>query len=468
MRSFCLIATCIFALSPLLFCATAFAQVEEDKASSVTISGEVVDDETGKPIEGVMIQGGKFDPKVPGGFDPNKVEWGYYESRSSSNKFSQRIEFHKGWTARVVADGYVPFVLLDGKPDPDKDTIELTVRLKRGRLIKGRVRDHSGKPVEGASVFAVTAGGINVYQGNAWSWGGEANNQAHPVQTNDEGVFSLPVGDSTSIVVSCKQLDAFAVELPAPEKKAIDKKEVKDEARPKEELLEVSLPQPGAIEIELDIPGAPDDGEIFYQMLKYDDPIYKRVESSRTVAIKNGSKIVLDSLTPGRYQFWRNRMLYMKSMGIGGALDRTFLEIKSGETFKFSLVRREGVNVKGTVTWPEDLVLDGVILRVLSGDSVVDARGALDMAPIFDAKVLYSAPRDPASDDGPMGTTRDFETEGLLPGEYKIVIEAYIPLTEEQQFRSGIVGPKYVVEKKIVVTDKPEDTPIKLEIESDE
>ena len=47
-------------------------------AKAVTIRGKAIDDETGKPVERLITQAGKFDPT-----EPTKVTWGYTEGRSS-------------------------------------------------------------------------------------------------------------------------------------------------------------------------------------------------------------------------------------------------------------------------------------------------------------------------------------------------------------------------------------------------
>src|SRR5262249_31950339 len=45
---------------------------EKPEAKTVTVRGRVVDDETGKPIERLITQAGKFDPATPA-----KVTWGF-------------------------------------------------------------------------------------------------------------------------------------------------------------------------------------------------------------------------------------------------------------------------------------------------------------------------------------------------------------------------------------------------------
>src|SRR6516165_8244402 len=70
---------------------------------AVEVFGKVVDAETGKPVEAFITQAGHFDPK-----DPKNVTWGFSEMRNSSGGFSATIRWNEGWTARILADGYLP------------------------------------------------------------------------------------------------------------------------------------------------------------------------------------------------------------------------------------------------------------------------------------------------------------------------------------------------------------------------
>ena len=129
---------------------------------SVEVVGKVVDAETGKVIEAFITQAGKFDPK-----DPKNVTWGFSETRNTSGDFRATIEWNEGWTARILADGYVPQPVLSEAPPAGKDRIETVIRLKKGRTVRGRVLDSLGKPVKDASVFAVRSNGMILAGGRA-------------------------------------------------------------------------------------------------------------------------------------------------------------------------------------------------------------------------------------------------------------------------------------------------------------
>jgi hypothetical protein len=85
------------------------------KASPVTtVQGTVVDDETGEPVTNFFIQAGKVHSE-----EPLKITWGYSESRSSAakkGKYQAHIRWKDGWTARLIADGYLPFPIVTKAP----------------------------------------------------------------------------------------------------------------------------------------------------------------------------------------------------------------------------------------------------------------------------------------------------------------------------------------------------------------
>ena len=154
---------------------------------SVEVFGNVVDAETGKPVEAFITQAGKFDPK-----DPKNVTWGFSETRNSSGGFRATIQWNDGWTARILADGYVPQPVLSEAPPAGKDRIETVIRLKKGRTVRGRVLDHLGKPVKDASVFAVRSNGLTLAGGRAVnSFDGEEDRTVRGAKTDSEGRFEL-------------------------------------------------------------------------------------------------------------------------------------------------------------------------------------------------------------------------------------------------------------------------------------
>ena len=137
---------------------------EKPAAKTVTVRGKVLDDATGEPIGKLITQAGKFDPA-----DPKEVTWGYSEGRSSARdgSFSTTIRWADGWTARILADGYIPQPVIASAPPDDKDDIEVVIRLKRGPKVRGVVLDHAGKPLKDAAVYAIGPTGVNLAGGQA-------------------------------------------------------------------------------------------------------------------------------------------------------------------------------------------------------------------------------------------------------------------------------------------------------------
>ena len=147
----------------------------------VAIRGRVVDDETGAPIESFTLESGRLK-----GQDPAETAWGVpperperlhdreWEAGRDGRQPPRRVcvtpwksarmgSRHQGWL-RVLADGYEPRPVTDRPPGPTDagKTIEVTVRLRRGRPLAGRVLDHAGRPAGGAKLFLIRPSGGTV------------------------------------------------------------------------------------------------------------------------------------------------------------------------------------------------------------------------------------------------------------------------------------------------------------------
>ena len=241
----------------------------------------MVDDATGEPIGKLITQAGKFDPA-----DPKKVTWGYSEGRSSARdgSFSTTIRWADGWTARILADGYIPQPVITSAPPDDKDEIEVAIRLKRGPKVRGVVLDHAGKPVKDAAVFAIGPTGVNLAGGQA------RDDEAQAARTDADGRFELPTGEAKSLAVSHANFDAWPAAIPA------------------EGEVTIRLPEPARVDIELAIDGADKESVIFYQLLTQGRPEFAGVRLERDVKIANPGNLSLAALPPGKYQLCRNVM----------------------------------------------------------------------------------------------------------------------------------------------------------------
>jgi hypothetical protein len=267
---------------------------------SVEVLGKVVDAETGKPVEAFITQAGKFDPK-----DPKNVTWGFSETRNTSGGFSATIKWNEGWTARILADGYVPQPVLSEAPSAGKDRIETVIRLKKGRTVRGRVLDYLGKPVKDASVFAVRSNGMTLAGGRAVnSFDGEEDRTVRGAKTDSAGRFELavsvpagqgrPAGDAPAsagatpgLAVSSSALDAWPVPLPEGDAEAV-----------------IRLPSPTRVEIRYDIKGSDEEASVFVQSVMHDVDAWKGFEIVRHFPIRNQGRVErLKKLTPPAKRF---------------------------------------------------------------------------------------------------------------------------------------------------------------------
>ena len=248
-------------VSVLVFVSNTLIQAQEP----ITVSGKVLDDETGKPITAMMIQSGKIDAK-----DPKKITWGYTHrnTRSKTGRFSTSIRWSQGWTARIVADGYIPQPVLKREPKLGEAKIEVEIRLKKGQPVSGQIVDHLGKPVKDAKVYAVSARGLNFFDGEARErYGtGKIDDRAKYVKTDASGKFKIHPGGMGTIVVCAPTIDAFAHKC--------------DLAST--ETARIQLPKPTKVKITYDIPMADEEMEIFYQFLSHLSEGYQKIESTRS------------------------------------------------------------------------------------------------------------------------------------------------------------------------------------------
>jgi hypothetical protein len=341
------------------------------------------------------------------------VTWGYSEDRSGSRdgSFRTTVRWAEGWTARIIADGYIPQPVLTSAPPADKDEMELTIRLKRGRTVRGVVRDHTGKPLQDAAVFAIGPTGLNLAAGGAISNIYEPVDEAQPARTDEQGRFELPTGEAKFLAVSHEQFDAWPAAIPA------------------EGVVTIRLPEPARVEIELDVDGADQESVIFYQLLTGNMPEFAGLRSSREVKMANPGKLALAALPPGKYQFCRSVMNNLGQIGIGAMLERQFFELKAGETKAIHYVRDKGVRVRGKATWPTETKLMGVVIYI-------QAKRA-EKGPFDDHEWTTQYAAQTAAADG------TFLTERIAPGTYLLLADGYSPLTPEQLRSTGLVGPSH-------------------------
>ena len=401
-------------------------------ADRITVFGKVVDAETGRPVKKFVIQGGRFgfDPK-----DPKKHSWGFSERRSRSERFSTTVQWNKGWTSRIVADGYEPQPVLTKAPPPGKERIEVTIRLKPGKVVRGVVLDHKGNPVPNASVFAVSRRGLNLVGQKARSGiGDEEDKSAVRVQTGKDGRFELRVGEGLALAVATEFLECWQAEIP-------------DGNEPP---YVIQLPEPGTLSIRYNIEGADNEGQVFYQLLSNETKAFHRLYTSNTLKIPNGEGMILRNLPPATYQITRYRLVRTGMMGMGRMLDRQRIKIESGKTTTVRFIRPDGQRVSGVVLGLKDTNVNEALIRVIPerkpGKENPTDRLFMDIE--LDARATNGEGR--------------FTTEKLPPGRYEVLADVYVPLTGAARFSTGIPRPRYVGTAKLTVPESGDVAPIEI------
>ena len=385
----------------------------------------------GNPIKHYIVQAGHFKPGKP-----REVEWGYSERRSfGEGRFRTTVRWQEGWTARVVADGYLPQPIIHQAPPANQDRLEVTVKLRPGRWVQGRVLNHDGSPAVGASVFAVGKRGLNVDAGLAMRTMSQQEDKAALRATTDEqGKFELAVGEAISLAVSSPELAAWPMALPEEGHKA-----------------EVTLPEPARLVVYYNIDDASETHEVFWQMLNHRVPKFKGLRFEKTLEVARDEPLVIKGVTPGKFQIARYRMIRLKDMGFGRMLDRQVFRIKPGETKVIRFSRDEGTRIQGTLTGLADTKLEEALIYVEQKNPTPDED-------VGDIPVIVDALKTDAQGA--------FKTEPLPAGKYTLRAEGYPPLTDEQRFRTGIVQATYVATQEVVVNEDGTVTEVSLRFEA--
>ncbi len=412
----------------------------------VTVRMTVVDDETGLPLQSIAIQAGKFDPETP-----DKITWGYTltRTRSTTGNYSTSVEWGRGWTARVLVDGYIPQPVLTKAPKPDDQELNVELRMKRGRVVTGRVLDHQGQPIDGATIYPVGPTGINVYQGQAYHSWGDPDDQARGVVTDKQGRFELPAGDVKNVVVTCRSFNAWPATVP----------------ENAEEELVIRLPEPARITVTVQVEGSEKKDEIFYQLLMFDVPEFKGVESTRRVPLPESGELVLEGMTPGKYQICRTRSMRYGEMGNSAMLNREFLEVRPGEEYQYKVVRPNGARVTGVVSWPEVANPIGIIVSVTAKEPTLQPGTEREYLEVHDARLAGRFDDNPHGGAALTNGKAPFLTERIPPGTYRVRAEGYAALTEQQRFRSGLIPPRWTAEQIITVPEDGDVPLVRLEFE---
>ena len=225
------------------------------------------------------------------------------------------------------------------------------------QAVYGRVLDHQGKPVAGATVFLRGKAGVEILNGRVTHGG------CKRVVSNADGHFTAPGGgeQATHVVVLAPHLNIWAVPVPD---------DCDERGGSGSEGLIIKLPQPAALRVVFDVPGAihphevhfqerggrfvPPDGNAQFQLTvkKIDGEGWKGANNTRDIAVvANPGEVVIDHLAPGVYDFYRNVILIIPQGGgtRSHLADRREVALKPGETKVIRLVRDKGQHVEGEI-----------------------------------------------------------------------------------------------------------------------
>ncbi len=368
------------------------------QADNLQVQGKVVDLETGRPIGNYILQHGHFE--AGGSGKTFKLQT---ESRSWPNPDGLlAVNFtQKGILARVVAPGYMPHLILDEPYDGQAGKREITIRMRPGWPVKGRLLDASRKPVAGASLFLVGGRmlGPNIADGKAWHW----PENDHPLEddaytkavTDRDGRFVLKHagGFESAIAVSAPGLDFWLYRsVPRLGKSC-----------------EIVLPTPGRLVVRYEIEGDEPETTVAIETRPGTADAHNRRERKVT----NRGRLVLDDLAPGSYQVARQKTIKVGQVSRTAIVASVSATVESGKTAEVALVQPSGTTVEGEVIGLDRLKLPGALLYVVKPESAGQA---------MQVQIIQEAVQALTCD-----ATGRFTTFRLAPGKYAIVAAGYRP-----------------------------------------
>ena len=329
------------------------------------IKGQVLDDETGEPIPYFVLEarrGAAPDGTNPTWRGPIMTMPNSYTHKGGlaiptpnpTGRFDHypRIlvpdEPDELWI-RVVADGYEPRTIADRPfvPDDIGKTIELTVRLSRGRQIVGRVVDHAGNPSAGAKLFLIRPSSSITVNDDVMGEGSDRGLLDPGVTrtvADAQGRFRLPgIGDARAIGISAPTLYFTLVHIP-----------------PEGEEPTFRLAEPSALRIPYDIEGDLPEAE-FQVLFKFPpDPLvgvgpqvpFPRLRVRRNPKVSNGKEIVMRDMPTGEYYLFRLKLLTRGDYSQRVTVESRDISVERGRVTIADFARPRGRRIAGQVLGP--------------------------------------------------------------------------------------------------------------------
>jgi hypothetical protein len=267
--------------------------------------------------------------------------------------------------------------------------------------IRGRVLDHTGKPVAGAVVYL--AGSKTIESEKLVVWDGKPPSLPGPAaETDQQGRFVLTRAGAQKnrLVVNSPGLVVWVVPLPEPGKEAT-----------------ITLPQPAALKIRCDIPGAGAQARFHLHLKTWEMEGWKGLTDNRQyteLTVANPGDSVLGNLTPGPYDLARKKDLRVGDYGMGLFCDHRDITLDAGKTVEADFVRRAGQPILGQVVGLKEIGVAGAFVFVSPPAAPDDPRrGDAFWNTLLDALTC--------------GVDGQFKTETIPPGDYNVNVHAYGP-----------------------------------------
>jgi hypothetical protein len=396
--------------------------------STIKISGDVVEDNSGEPLWKFQIQWGWQEPS-----NPDAIHWGPLLSfdKSWQSRFNAELKCPAGAkvTVRAKADGYVPERFRDNfltAPSQIADHEFRLIHVRSDVAVRGVVLDYRGKPVAGAKVFIANYGGVTLREDRTFSLG---DNSKPDDITDKDGRFYAQGTGPEEVVISTPNLYDYHAVITDPTKEAT-----------------IHLPEPASLEIHCDVDDSPRVSEFELTAQGDEDPV-GLAKISRSPKVVKGSFLTISDLAPGKYKLTRLQFLTVSFPNTPDRgwrtlipLENKSITLESGKTTNVTFPRPIGSPVRGKVVGLEHSPMRGAMIVAIPGD--------VEFGPI-PLPLSLPLPNEDSVMSEPDGT---FTTPRLLPGEYTIIAVTYDDAI--QPFSTGIFPIALFGTAKVIVPAK--------------
>ena len=412
------------------------------------IAGQVVDDQTGKPIKEFYLGWSTTDPKNPQGglvIQDQFMKDVFFDGQFALNPEVREFEPGQRVWPRVIAGGYLPQPVTPEAVVWPVRLTNLVVRLKHGDAIHGLVVDDAGLPVVRARTFLVrderwflngqSFYGLSLNNGNASPFKGSI------ATTDTQGRFTLWSAGTSDEHVVVTVGGGFVWIAP-------------ESASPRGGELKITLPKPATVTINYDIPGDVPESQILLRLR----PELPEIASQQREIVSNHGHLVLNNLAPGKYELTRTKRLADGS-GNGGILgldsseglcEKMTFTLQAGQTQRVDFVRDIGFPIQGEAVGMRaaNLIQADVYVRSADGTDYTQIPPRGRRPPAFDAEAC--------------DTNGLFTTAVIEPGTYDLVVEAFHTkgFWRAETYRI----PDYVGVQRVTVSANNAPPPVKIEL----